>query len=71
MMGPEYFTVAGYHTDGEILCSDCGEKQALPASAQITVAQAYEEFPEGLNCASCFLEIVEAPIEDDEWKGDE
>lgn len=67
MMGPEYFTVAGYLIDGDILCRDCGDKQALPASDQITEAQAWESFGnEGLNCGACFAEIVPMPEPEDE-----
>ena len=67
MMGPEYFTVAGYATDGAIVCRDCGEKQALPASDQITEAQAYADFGDtGMYCDACGTEIVEPYIEEEE-----
>jgi hypothetical protein len=67
MMGKEYFTVAGYLTDGAVLCRDCGEKQALPASAQITEAQARADYAnDGLNCDACFAEIVPATLPEDE-----
>lgn len=77
MMGPEYFTVAGYLIDGDILCRACGEKAKLPASDQITEAQAYSEFQEdGLWCGKCGAEIVEPPVEEyfeenEEEKNDE
>lgn len=66
MMGPEYFTVAAYQTDGTILCRDCGEKQALPASAQLTQAQVWADFEEGLYCDACSSEIVEPQTPEEE-----
>ena len=59
MMGPEYFTVAAYLEDCTILCRDCGEKQALPASKQLTVAQVEAEYQDtGLYCDACSAEIA-------------
>lgn len=63
MMGPEYFTAAGYITDGDILCVNCGEKRKLPVSDQITVATAESEFQEdGLYCGDCGAIIVDPPV---------
>lgn len=62
----EYFTVAGYITDGAVLCRDCGERQALPVSDQITVAQAESDFgSDGLYCDACMAEIVEPYTEEE------
>ena len=76
MMGKEYFTVAGYVSDGGVLCRECGERQALLVEDQITEAQAYSDFPEGLSCDSCFAEIVppeevEEPEVEDEDESEE
>jgi hypothetical protein len=66
MMGPEYFTAAGYLTDGDALCIACGEKQKLPVSDQITVATAESDFyPDGLSCGNCGATIVEPSFEDE------
>jgi hypothetical protein len=75
MMSSEYFTPAGYLTDGGIVCVNCGDKRKLPVADQIlesTVASDFEEH--GLACDDCGAVIVE-PSEvyyyDDEYHGDE
>ena len=74
MMGPEYFTAAGYVTeDGEILCVNCGEKRKLHVADQITRATAESDFAEdGLWCGDCGAIIVEPPVEefDEEYEYD-
>lgn len=72
MMGPEYFTVAGYVGDGFIVCSECGEKAEMPAKDQLTVAQAESEFSDGgLYCDDCGKEIVEPYEEEQDDEQDE
>lgn len=64
MFSSEYFTVAGYQTDGETLCRACGDKAGLPVSEQFTEAQAYSDYcldGEGLYCDQCSAEIVAPP----------
>lgn len=59
MMGREYFTVAGYTTDGAVVCRKCGEAANLPAAQQITESQANSDFSEdGLYCGTCGTVIV-------------
>lgn len=66
MMSNEYFTAAGYVTDGDILCVPCGEKRKLPVADQITVATAESDFAEdGLYCGDCGAVIVEPPEPED------
>jgi hypothetical protein len=62
MMGPEYFTVAAYITDGAIICRECGEMRGLPASDQLTKATVEADYQDdGLYCDGCTKEIVEEP----------
>lgn len=74
MMGPEYFTAAGYVLeDGDILCVGCGEKRKLPVRDQITRATAEADFSEeGLWCGVCGAIIVQppAPEFDEEYEYD-
>lgn len=62
MFGPEYFTVAGYLTDGGILCRECGDKAGLPVSDQIMQSEFNSGWEEGCYCDNCTAEIV-APYE--------
>ena len=64
MMGPEYFTVAGYMGDGFIVCRECGEKEGSEFTAEdsLSVAQVEESFSnDGLYCDTCGEVIVEPP----------
>ena len=68
MMGPEYFTVGAYITDGDVLCRDCGEKAKLPTSDSISLAQVWESWGSdeyGCYCGQCGEEICEPYVEDD------
>ena len=66
MMGSEYFTVAGYFADGAIVCRECGDRQALPVSEQVTTAQLSSDFgQDGLYCDSCGVGIVPESDEED------
>ena len=74
MMGPEYFTVGAYISDGKIMCRECGEKENLPASDQITESELWSSFSDyasegGLYCF-CGEELI-APEEPTEIEGDE
>ena len=66
MMGPEYFTAAGYLGDGFIVCVECGDKRKMLVADQITVATAEANFKEGLYCDDCGKEIVEPYVEETE-----
>lgn len=76
MMGPEYFTAAGYLNEGDdVFCVACGDKEGMPVSKQLTVAEVESSFPEGLWCGNCGAQIVapqvpEDYIDDDEYEYD-
>ena len=63
MFGPEYFTVAGYLTDGAFLCRGCGDKAGLPVSDQIMQSEFNGgDWNDGCYCDDCGDEIC-APYE--------